>query len=291
VLAGTTLGDRLIRFQQANSHEAATLIASHRSLQRRLLKLLEVGSPLVRSLVMGDGAAILDRAMIGRLKSYVRAIARRGSPPMRKELLLLWDELNLRAYAGRPVGSIWQEQHAGVRPSRRSGRFSASYEAMSFEERATLADTIIAGWVTEVSDTRWNQDSGECWRESEVTDNGRKEVISAAFPIYTATVAVTDAIVPEKDVAETVTLTVIGVSPNEYSSEEGSLRVGENVLVLARQLELGWREGIRPVLGLMGDPRESFFQETGEGLYQARGAAGRTLNDLINQIRHIRSRP
>jgi hypothetical protein len=290
VLAGTTLGDRLIRFQRANATEAAVLIATHPRIQRKLLKLLEVGSPALFSLVSGDGSVVFSRGIYATMQSYVRAIARHGSPEMRAQIREIWKALDLRRQVGRTVGAIWQERRS-EKPESSFPSFHATYLAKSYEERVAEADTILVGKVQRVSATRWNQDSGESWEPDQPTS--ADHVVHVPLPFYTVEIENIQSVVPEGSAAESVSLTIVGISPNDRAGDGVELQPGDQVLILARQVDLPWKDGTRSILGLIGDPTESFLRQRADGLYETKSARGAalTLDELVAQIKRMRSLP
>lgn len=168
--------------------------------------------------------------------------------------------------------------------------FHAAYAEMSFNERLTQAEAIFSGIVTEVSPTRWNQDSGAYWQE--VDERG--EQVRQALPLYTVTLAVQESLAGATPLDKFVTLTIVGSSPLDkgFDSAERPLQTGDEVVILARQTELTWRDGTRLVWYLLGNPYESYLVKSADGLYHLPDSAdGFTPDSLLTQIAQIRPTP
>lgn len=142
--------------------------------------------------------------------------------------------------------------------------FHATYAAMSFEERVAQADMIVTGRVIELSDTRWNQDSGAYWQEVDAEG----EQVRQALPLYTVTLAVRETLAGPLS-EPFLTVTILGVSPRSAGSDEHhpAMQVGDEVIIMTRQTELAWRDGSRTVWYLLGNPAESYLTQASDGLY------------------------
>lgn len=144
----------------------------------------------------------------------------------------------------------------------------ASYVEYPVETMLTEAPIIFVGQVVEISETRWNQDSGEFW--------------AGGLPYHQVTLAVVQTIAGE--VEEKATLTVIGNHPLDDEAamqSDHSWRVGDEMVVFARQTELTWREPERmSALMLMGSPQSSVLLKGEDGLYHAASGEAYTLADL-----------
>jgi hypothetical protein len=128
---------------------------------------------------------------------------------------------------------------------------------------------VLAGEITAISPTRWNQDSGEFWEQTVVDRYGR-QVEDIALPYYEVTVAANRSLVDMVGLDVTpgapVVFTVIGHSPVEtkgasgvlVSGDDGNgalqLKVGHSAVVFARQTQLAWRHTSKTVLEPLGDP-------------------------------------
>lgn len=178
-----------------------------------------------------------------------------------------------------------------------------SREAM-FEE----ADIIFVGKVTNISPTKWNQDSGEYWQEvteEGLTENGENVTTThSAWPVHELEVAVGQAIVDEVGIDEKVTLTLLGKSPvDSNQADDGqnvqiegdathAIQLGDEILVFAFQTEIAWRDPNRPIelvtneegvtyfdigkrsiIAFVGIPSDSYLIKGGDDLfYSAEGA-------------------
>lgn len=165
--------------------------------------------------------------------------------------------------------------------------FHASYAEMSFEERLSQAEAIFTGVVTEISPTRWNQDSGAYWQEVDAAG----EQVRQALPLYTVTLAVQGSLAGATPPDKFVTLTVLGGSPLEkgFDSAERPLQIGDETVILARQTELAWRDGTRLVWYLLGNPYQSYLVKSADGLYHLPDSAdGFTTDSLLTQIAQVR---
>jgi hypothetical protein len=156
-----------------------------------------------------------------------------------------------------------------------------TYQALTFNEMATQAGAILAGRVTRISPTRWNQDGGAYWEEV-TTDAQGLETIDTALPYYEIELAVSEPIVDavglDKSIGagQPVVLTVIGMSPDEDPDTAGAealtvadgstrLRLGDSVVVFAAPTRMAWRDGSRPILAPMGEPEQSYIRIGGSG--------------------------
>jgi hypothetical protein len=176
---------------------------------------------------------------------------------------------------------------------------SSCYVEASFEDRIEQSNLIFTGTVMNMSPTRWNQDSGEYWEE-EVDDT-----IYTALSFYTVEISVDKLIVADHQIDDDrVILTILGANPStseegvvtEYGLVSSSLdgdvpdwQVGDEIVVFARQTELAWRDGKRPIWQLIGLPTESYLVKGDDGLYyfqnsDAERANVLSLETLITQI-------
>lgn len=145
-----------------------------------------------------------------------------------------------------------------------------SREAM-FEE----ADIIFVGKVTNISPTKWNQDSGEYWQEvteEGLTENGESATTThSAWPVHELEVAVGQAIVDEVGIDEKVTLTLLGKSPvDSNQADDGqnvqiegdathAIQLGDEILVFAVQTEIAWRDPNRPIELVTNEEGVTYF--------------------------------
>ncbi|MCX7680847.1 MAG: hypothetical protein N2508_02580 [Anaerolineae bacterium] len=155
--------------------------------------------------------------------------------------------------------------------------FEAEYIALTREQMIDQADLIFLGEVSHISPTRWNQDSGEYWDDDETRD-----LYDTALPYHEIELIVIQPIVDAVGVEEQVIITVLGNSPVGPEPQTGGftvivagapshdLKVGDRVVVFARQGEIAWRGGMRPAILLMGVPRDSYLIQGEDGLYHHR---------------------
>lgn len=158
----------------------------------------------------------------------------------------------------------------------RLANFKASYADVPIDEQIEQADIIFAGTVTNISKTLWNQDSGEYWEEE------IEGITHRALPYYTIELKVSRPIFNAQE-GETVVVTQVGISPLEkqvQGTEYGiaGLQVGSKVVIFVRHAEMGWRDGKKPILGLMSGPTRSYFLRGDDGLY--RTAQARMMRKL-----------
>lgn len=158
-------------------------------------------------------------------------------------------------------------------------KIEASYIEYPLETMMSEADMIFQGQVVEISQTRWNQDSGEYW------DGG--------LPYHEIVLAVGQPIVG--DVQDQAKVTVLGNAPldDQVVLEGGhSLQVGDELVVFARQTELAWRESERvPALMFMGSPESSMLTQKEDGLFYAIDGQFFSLVELVAQIQQKRTAP
>jgi hypothetical protein len=190
---------------------------------------------------------------------------RHGLNGLRRRRWLGWAGFGLAAAVVALAG--WQLGARAVAPRR---EVALSYQTMSFDEMARAADVVVAGRVTAVSPTRWNQDSGEWW-ERTIVDGYGLQTVDSALPYYEITVAADRLLVDGLGLAsapdEPVVFTVVGTSPLDVPAADGvtvqlggfgpgavDAPVGGTVAVFARQTQLAWRDGTRRVLQPVGEP-------------------------------------
>ncbi len=158
--------------------------------------------------------------------------------------------------------------------------FHATYAAMSLDERLAQADVIVAGKIVEISDTRWNQDSGAYWQE--VDEEG--EQVRQALPLYTVTIAVRETLAGTLS-DSFLTVTILGVSPRSAGHDDHAPAIGDEVVLMASQTQLAWRDGNRTVWYPLGYPAESYLVQANDGLYYLPDTpAGFTTAALAEQI-------
>jgi hypothetical protein len=173
---------------------------------------------------------------------------------------------NSATYAGRPPVAV-----------------EMTYATVSFDEMIARADIILAGQVTKIGETKWNQDSGAYWEQSIKDDNG--ETIVHALPYYEVMLTPEQIIIDSLGIkGDQLVITVIGTSPSDYQTaiHENSLKSGDNIITFVRKAEIAWwagevtfnketnsfESGKKPVLLFMGSPDSSYLLRRPDGLYR-----------------------
>lgn len=161
----------------------------------------------------------------------------------------------------------------------RTATTEAIYIELPIEVMMKEADSIFTGKVTQISETRWNQDNGRFWTEG--------------LPYHTVTLSLISPIVGTHQ--EEVVITVIGDSPLDseesgLSIESGqSLSVGDEIAVFARETEIVWREpATRPVTMFMSSPTLSTLLKGEDGLYHAANGEKYSLDEFVTQVQKNR---
>ncbi|MEK7606300.1 MAG: matrixin family metalloprotease [Patescibacteria group bacterium] len=139
-------------------------------------------------------------------------------------------------------------------------RFDFVYETLTKEERAKRALAVLHGYVVGISETRFNQDSGEYWED--VSEDG--ETMYTAIPYYEVDVELVDILSGDTSrFRKTVTLTVIG------EQEETSLSLGDELVAYVRDAPFVWRgDTSHSVIMPMSDPLFSLLSRRDDGLYR-----------------------
>jgi hypothetical protein len=122
--------------------------------------------------------------------------------------------------------------------------FESTYEYVPFETMIKEANVIVAGKVVAISETRWNQDSGEYWEET--FKDGDYETIVSALPYYEITMSVDQLLADSLGVKESqLIITVIGASPVDHPEQASPIhpKSGDEIVAFVRQGEIGWRSG------------------------------------------------
>jgi len=144
------------------------------------------------------------------------------------------------------------------------------YAQLTREEMIDQADVIFVGKVVGISPTQWNQDSGEVW--------------VGGLQLHYIELETLEPIVDTIGLGEHVTLTALGRSPLEARADH-ALKEGDQAVIFARQKELVWRDGRRPVIKLMGNPSDAHFILGDDGLYHGRWNEGPvSFEQLLNRI-------
>lgn len=152
----------------------------------------------------------------------------------------------------------------------------AEHILLTREDMLEQADIIFVGKVTNISPTRWNQDSGQYWQE--VTEEGvaekgeRLTTTHSAWPIHEIELSIVQPIVDEIGIDEKVILTLIGKSPVDNISQtnngetiqiEGdsshALQIGDEIIVFAVRTEIAWRDPNRPIKLVTNEDGVTYF--------------------------------
>jgi hypothetical protein len=166
---------------------------------------------------------------------------------------------------------------------------SASYAYMSREERIAKAQAIFVGKVTAISESYWNQDSGEEWRKAPDDPNQNSP---ASLMIHTITIEIEQSIVEVIKLDKEINVTVIGKSPNDGPTDD-QLKVGDKAVFFVAERNLAWRQGgMKKKLMMVNSPGDSFFIYQSDGFYHTqfndRPPVSASLEDLINEIAKLR---
>ena len=173
--------------------------------------------------------------------------------------------------------------------------FSASYAYVPFVEMIKYADLILTGQVTNIGETKWNQDSGEYWEETFKDEIG--ETTIPALPYYEVTISPAQIIVDALGINEDqLVVTVVGMSG------ENNLKTGDEMYTFVRQGEMAWYDGNvtynaktysfetgwKSVLFFTGAPDQSYLLKGPDGQYQFvenyEQLGPFSLDELINLI-------
>lgn len=158
-----------------------------------------------------------------------------------------------------------------------------TYADVTYDQRVAQADLIVAGKITHISETLWNQDSGAYWEEKSA--DGSTVYTGVAY--YTIDIEVSQSIVANAE-NKPVTLVVVGESIlSSNDTPTNPLQVGSEVVMFAEEAGLAWRGGgTHPILELMGVPSESYLLKGADGLYHSANSAipPSSLEDLIREI-------
>ncbi len=152
---------------------------------------------------------------------------------------------------------------------------SVSYIAISDEDMARKSQWIVAGKVDEVSATRWNQDSGEEWK-----NDPDKPGEPAALQIHQITLLCEQNLIGGECPAGELTVTVIGQSPLDPAADY-ALKAGDRVVAFLQETDLAWREGgSKRVLYLAAAPYQALYVQGEDGLFRRAQDEGRQAFSL-----------
>ncbi len=162
---------------------------------------------------------------------------------------------------------------------------SVSYIAISDEDMARKSQWIVVGKVDEVSVTRWNQDSGEEWKND--PDKPGEPGEPAALQIHQIRLLCEQNLIGGECPARELTVTVIGASPLEPDADY-ALRSGDSVVAFLQETDLAWREGnSKRVLYFAAAPYQALYVQGADGLFrraQDEGQQAYSLEQLRETI-------
>lgn len=163
------------------------------------------------------------------------------------------------------------------------------YRDMRAPEAIKAADLAVHGIVTDVSPTKWNQDSGEYWED--FSEDGRTRY--PALPYFNVRLSEASKITEGRGAIDReVTITVLGLSPEDTEAEH-TFEVGNELIVLVRHSKLAWRDGKRKILQFVGSPMQSHFYRAENGNFYladpAQKGKGRNLDELSSELARLRS--
>ena len=121
------------------------------------------------------------------------------------------------------------------------------YVALPFDQLVKESDVIVVGKVVELTPLRWNQDNGEYWA------NG--------FQYHLVRIEASQFIVDKIGAAnqQVVEIMVGGMSIAEGNGDY-SLKVGDEVIAFAEQVDLAWKGGTKSMLEISTAPSAAFFR-------------------------------
>lgn len=120
------------------------------------------------------------------------------------------------------------------------------YVARPFDELVKKSDVIVVGKVVELTPSRWNQDNGEYWQDG--------------FQYHLVRIEASQFIVDKIGAAnqQVIEIMVGGMSAAE-GNRDYSLKVGDEVIAFAGQVELAWKGGTKSMLEISTTPSAAFF--------------------------------
>ena len=182
------------------------------------------------------------------------------------------------------------------------GFVSMSYEYVPFDTMIEKSNIILVGQVTNIGETKWNQDNGEYWEETFKDEIG--ETTIPALPYYEVTISPAQIIVDALGINEDqLVVTVVGMSG------ENNLKTGDEIITFVRQGEMAWYDGNvtynaktysfetdwKSVLFFTGAPDQSYLLKGPDGQYQFvenyEQLGPFSLDELINLIQEKRKTP
>ncbi len=164
------------------------------------------------------------------------------------------------------------------------------YRDMDLADVAKSAELAMHGVVTEVSPTKWNQDSGEYWED--FSEDGTTR--TPALPYFNVRLSEAEDLVGRRSpIGREVVIRVLGISPLDAESEHNNFKTGDELVALVRHTNLTWRDGTRRIIEFVGNPMQSHFYKAEDGQFYLAdpGQKGRglILKELSSAIQKLRS--
>ncbi len=128
------------------------------------------------------------------------------------------------------------------------------YESAPIPKKIKRSGFIVSGFISFISDTSWNQDTGEYWEDTSA-DGG---TIIPALPYFTVDIVTDVILLGPVDLPRKITLTILGESPHSANKDADlQWREGDEVVIFGRKTQLAWREGSKDILQPVGSIEES----------------------------------
>jgi hypothetical protein len=160
---------------------------------------------------------------------------------------------------------------------------------MNLTDAIKSADLAVHGVVTEVSPTKWNQDSGDYWED--FLEDGTTR--TPALPYFLVRLSEAEDLVGRRSpVGREVVITVLGISPLDAEGEY-NFKTGDELVALVRHTSLTWRDGRRRIIEFVGNPVQSHFHRAEDGQFYladpSQKERGLILNELSSAIQKLHS--
>lgn len=151
-------------------------------------------------------------------------------------------------------------------------QIEASYAELPMPLMMTESDLVFVGEILDIGPTRWNADHDRAW--------------PGGLPFHEVHFAIRETLVGAP--ARQVTLLVHGNNPADGDRQmeaETELKVGDRLMVFARQTRLAWNEDETiPATMLIGRPGSSVLYETESGAFEAEEGQTYALRELQDEI-------
>ncbi|GAB4578501.1 MAG: hypothetical protein Fur0022_12360 [Anaerolineales bacterium] len=158
--------------------------------------------------------------------------------------------------------------------------FISSYAYTPFDETLKKADVIFVGQITNIGETKWNQDSGEYWEETIKDEFG--ETTIPAQPYFEVTISPLQLILDTFGVDGPIVVSVLENSPLDSAGGDFKFKIGDEIIAFVSQHEIAWyygevtynnrtrafESGKKSVLLFTAAPNQSSLVKNEDGLYQ-----------------------